>query len=165
MKHILSLAIILCSLTASAQLSCSTLITVTPPSGSAYTGGVPSNIYLGYGPQSVNLVAAPVGNGTFTYQWSPSTRLSSTTAKNPAFSPNTAGIYIYTLVVNGSNGCGDSSTVTLYVKDIRVPAVPGAPKGYGKVYVCHNGATLQVPTNQVTAYINPNSSDYLGACQ
>ena len=45
------------------------------PSNSTYTGGVSTNIYLGYGPQSTTLqVSAPASGAPYMYSWSPAAR-------------------------------------------------------------------------------------------
>ncbi len=100
--------------------TCNCSIGVTP-SSNVYTGGVPTNIYLGYGPQKATLNANPGGNGSFTYLWSgPTSTLSSTTSKTPVFTPKTAGNYTFTVTIRNSFGCTSTCSVTLCVKDIRV---------------------------------------------
>jgi hypothetical protein len=100
--------------------SCS--ITVKP-SNKIYTGGIPTNIYLGYGPQKATLTAAATGAGAFSYKWSGSaiSKLSCTTCKSPVFKPTAPGTYTFTVTISTPAGCASTCSVTFCVKDIRVP--------------------------------------------
>jgi hypothetical protein len=102
--------------------SCNCSIAVTP-SNSVYTGGVATNIYLGYGPQKATLSANPTGSGPFTYTWSGASvsKLSCTSCKSPVFTPTKSGNYTFTVTVKNASGCTSTCTVTFCVKDIRVP--------------------------------------------
>lgn len=102
--------------------TCSSSITVVPEN-TIYTGGVPSNIYLGYGPQKVTLRTNVAGGTSYTYTWtavSGNGSLSSTTSSQPVFTPTTAGNYTFRVTVRTQSGCVSTSTVTICVKDIRV---------------------------------------------
>ncbi len=139
-------------------------VTVTPASG-AYTGGVANNIYLGYGPQSAVLAANATGGSGFTYSWSPSTALSSSTAANPRFSPTSAGHCTYTVTATNSNGCSVSRTVSMHVVD----AVDHCHSG--KVILCHTPSghhcgrqQLSVSVSAVDAHLSEHSDDHLGSC-
>lgn len=149
--------------------SCSFTVTVLPspnnnvsisvtPSNNTYTGGVPTTIYLGYGPQSATLGANATGGSGFNYSWSPATGLSCTNCQNPVFTPTTAGNYTYTVTATNSNGCSVAKSVTLCVLDVR------APNGNDKVYLCHNGNTISISSNAVQAHLNNHSGDKLGSC-
>ncbi|MES2776273.1 MAG: T9SS type A sorting domain-containing protein [Bacteroidota bacterium] len=136
------------------------------PSNDVYTGGVPTNIYLGYGPQSVTLSATASGGSPFTYSWSPTTGLSDATIAAPVFTPTTAGTYVFTLTVTNTYGCTSTCTITICVTDIRVPGTDGK-----KVYICHtpdgnpgNAHTLSVSVNAVPSHLSEHSGDKLGAC-
>ncbi|MFD2245425.1 T9SS type A sorting domain-containing protein [Pontibacter ruber] len=125
-------------------------ITVIPTSD-VYTGGDPSTIYLGYGAQSVQLVAS----GAESYEWSPSTGLSSTTVADPVFTPTAAGTY--TITVTAYNGaCSATASVTITVVDIHC--------GKGKVQVCHKGKQLCISTSAVAAHLRNHKQDRLGNC-
>jgi hypothetical protein len=139
------------------QPACS--ITVTP-SNNTYTGGVPTNIYLGYGPQSATVAVAASGGSGFTYSWSPSTNLSCSNCFNPVFTPTAAGNYTYTVTVTNSNGCSTTCSVTFCVKDIRVP-------GTSNVYLCHAGTpstTIAVTPAQAAVHLSSHPADQLGRC-
>ena len=138
-------------------------ITVTP-SNNTFTGGNPNNIYLGYGPQSATLTANPTGATSFTYSWSPSTYLSSTTSKNPTVTPTAAGHYTYTCTATNS-GHSVSATVTLCVVD----AVDHSHSG--KIKVCHvshcshgSSNTESLTSCSVACQLRKYPSDHLGAC-
>ena len=135
------------------------------PTSNVYTGGVPTNIYLGYGPQSVKLSStAPAG---VTYSWSPTTGLSDPASGAPIFTPTAAGNYTCTVTVTNKNGCTASASINICVLDIKVPGTDGK-----KVYVCHyppgnpaNMQTLSISINAVDAHIfYPGHGDHLGTC-
>jgi uncharacterized protein YecT (DUF1311 family) len=132
-------------------------ITVTPI-GMTNTGGVATNIYLGYGPQTAMITA----NGPCmlaTYLWSgPTSLLSSTTTKSPIFSPTAAGNYTFTVKVT-CNGCVSTCFVTFCVKDIRVPNSDPP-----MVWICHNSTNTQVTTMGAMMHLMNHSDDVLGKC-
>ncbi len=138
-------------------------ITVVP-SNSTYTGGVPTDIYLGYGPQSVTLSTTVTGTVPVSYNWTGSSGLSCSTCANPVFTPTAAGSYRFTVVVTNSYGCTTTSSVTICVRDIRVPS------SNGRVYVCHTDlgtgtiTTVDMATNTVANYLLQNPQDKLGSC-
>ena len=138
--------------------SCS--ITVIP-GNNIYTGGVPTNLYLGYGPQTLTLqVSAPASGAPYTYAWSGGVLTNYNTA-NPVFTAATAGLFTYTVLVTNKYGCITTCSVTICVKDIRVS---GSPASNMKVYVCHNGNTISVSTNAVASHIPGHPGDRLGSC-
>ena len=134
------------------------------PTNNVYTGGVPTNIYLGYGPQSVKLSAtAPAG---VTYSWSPTTGLNNPTSAAPIFTPTAADNYTFTVTVTNSFGCTSSASITICVLDIRVPGTSGK-----KVYVCQssidnpaNTHTIAINVNAVPAHIYSGNNNHLGTC-
>ena len=128
-------------------------ITVTATSN-VYTGGVLTNLYLGYGPQSVKLTAS----GGVSYVWSPATGLSSSTISNPVFTVTSAGTYTYTVTATTASGCQASATVKLKVTDAQ------CGNKNDKVLVCHNGHEICISPNAVSAHLT-NHNDYLGSCQ
>lgn len=110
------------TVTVVAVTNCSSTITVTPEN-TTYTGGIPTNIYLGYGPQKVTLKANASGGTSYTYTWrvvSGNGTLSSTSSSQPVFAPTAAGTYTFEVSVRAQTGCVSTSTVTICVKDIRV---------------------------------------------
>lgn len=121
------------------------------PSSRVYTGGDPATIYLGYGPQSVQLVAS----GGERYEWSPGSGLSSSTVADPVFTPTAAGSYTFT--VTAYNGdCFANATVTIVVVDIRC--------GNGKVLLCHKGKLICISKSAVAAHLRNHKQDRLGSC-
>jgi hypothetical protein len=155
--------------------TCSATVTVvgeTPscsiaavPSSNVYTGGVPTNIYLGYGPQSVTLNVTVSGGSPFTYSWSGS-GLSCTTCEDPVFAPTTEGVYHFTVTITNTYGCTTTCSITICVLDIRVPGTDGK-----KVYLCHappgnegNGQTMAVNVNSVKDHLQNHANDKLGKC-
>ncbi|HEU5165292.1 MAG TPA: T9SS type A sorting domain-containing protein, partial [Chitinophagaceae bacterium] len=155
--------------------TCSTTVTVigavpscsitAVPSSNVYTGGIPTNIYLGYGPQSVTLNVTATGGSSFTYSWNGS-GLNCTTCEDPVFTPTTQGVYHFTVTVTNNYGCATTCNITICVLDIRVEGTDGK-----KVYICHappgnpgNGQTLAVNVNSVKDHLISHSSDKLGKC-
>ena len=135
------------------------------PENNIYTGGVATNIYLGYGPQSVTLNVNANGGAPFTYSWSGSGGLSCTNCPNPVFAPSSKGVYNFTVTVTNKYGCTSTCNITICVLDIRVPG------SNDKVYICHappgnpaNGQTQEVKTNSVPAHLLSHPFDKLGKC-
>jgi hypothetical protein len=60
--------------------------------------------------------------------------------------------------VTNSYGCKTTCEIEICVRDIRVP------NNNGKVYVCHNGNTLAINSNAVSAHFPGHAGDQLGAC-
>jgi hypothetical protein len=148
------------------------------PTSTTYTGGVSTNLYLGYGAQSTTLQVSNLvsgGNGvnprSYTYVWSGSatSQLSSTTSGAPVFTPTTAGYYTFNVEVTNKYGCKSAATISICVKDIREVDKKG---GYtGKVFICHappgnvgNTNTLSISVNAVAAHLSQHSYDRLGSC-
>ncbi|MFD2515345.1 T9SS type A sorting domain-containing protein [Pontibacter locisalis] len=121
------------------------------PSSEVFTGGDASTIYLGYGQQRVQLVAS----GGERFAWSPASGLSSTTAADPVFTPNSAGTYTFTVTAyNGT--CSATASVTITVIDVRC--------GNGKVLLCHKGKVICISPSAVAAHLRNHSGDKLGGC-
>jgi hypothetical protein len=165
--------------------TCVQTITIAPaftvdissvPTNNTYTGGIPTNLYLGYGAQSTTLqtCSLPSSGAPYTYSWSgtATNRLSSTTSAAPVFSPAGYGSYLFTVTVTNKYGCTSTDYITICVTDIRVPGTNGK-----KVYVCHqsNGKyksyqTIEVSINAVPTHIggngcgNKDDDDRLGSC-
>ena len=139
--------------------SCS--ITAVPSNG-VFTGGVPTNIYLGYGPQSVTLnVSAPSSGAPYTYSWSPAAGLSSATSGAPIFTPTASGSYTFVVTVTNQFGCSSSCSITINVVDVR------CGKNMDKVLVCHKDGlqpekTLCIGVEGVADHLL--HGDYLGTC-
>jgi len=153
-----------CNATVTVQYQPTCTINVTP-SNTTYTGGVATNIYLGYGPQSATISCNASGGGGFTYSWSPSANLSCTNCQSPVFTPTAAGNYSFTVTATNSNGCSTTCTVSFCVLDVRVPGQNN------KVYLCHvppgnpgNPNTLSISVNAVPAHLSGHAGDRLGNC-
>lgn len=157
----------------SCKLTAEKKITVKPqtpcsvtaiPNGYVYTGGEPTNIYLGYGPQSVTLVVqAPWSGGPYSYSWSGGP-LNNNHAFCPVFTATAAGNYTFTVEVTNRYGCVSTCSITICVTDIRVPGT------YNKVYLCHDGwnappQTIAVNVNAVSSYLFYYHNDRLGKCE
>ncbi|MGI8583121.1 MAG: proprotein convertase P-domain-containing protein [Chitinophagaceae bacterium] len=161
-----------CSFTVTVNGVVSTCSIASIPSNNVYTGGVPTNLYLGYGPQSTTLQvsATPPAGAPYTYLWiGPNAGLlSSTTSAAPTFTPTTGGTYLFTVQVTNSYGCVSTCSITICVLDIKVYK-NGSPTG--KVYVCHappgnptNVHTLSISTNAVPDHLLSHPGDKLGNC-
>ena len=144
----------------------SCLITAVP-SSTTYTGGVPTNLYLGYGPQQLTLnvsTVPPTAGAPYTYSWSGGT-LSNYNTANPVFTAATAGSFTFTVTVSTPCGITTSCSITICVTDIRVPGQNG------KVYICHappgnpdNAKTHAISVNAVADHLLNHAADRLGKC-
>ncbi len=129
------------------------------PSNNTYTGGVPTNLYLGYGPKSTTLkVVAPSSGAPYTYQWSGTGTLSSITNGAPVFTPSAAGNYNFNVIATNKYGCSSSASISICVTDIRATGL----NGY--VYVCNGTQSIIIATSAVNAYLSANLSVRLGNC-
>jgi Esterase-like activity of phytase/Secretion system C-terminal sorting domain len=159
----------------SCYLQASTTITVNPvnkcsitavPSSDVYTGGVVTNLYLGYGPQQLTLsTTADASGAPYTYAWSGGA-LSNYNTANPVFTATTAGSFTFTCTITNQFGCVSTCSITVCVTDIRVPGTNGK-----KVYVCHappgnpsNTKTLEISVNAVAAHLRNQPDSRLGKC-
>jgi len=132
---------------------------VVVPATSVYTGGVATNLYLGYGPQSATLTASELGSAVgVTYAWSPATDLSATNIANPVFTPTVPGTFPYIVTATSSSGCTGTASVTLTVVDVR------CGNKTDKVLVCHNGHAICIAPNAVNTHLTTHPGDRLGAC-
>ena len=136
------------------------------PSNNTYTGGVPTNIYIGYGPKSLTLSVTSTGGSAFTYSWAPATGLSCTNCAAPVFTPTAAGTYTFTVNVTNNFGCRTTCRITICVLDIR------DGNDGKKVFVCHvppgnpaNPQTISISVNAVPAHIPGHTLDHLGKCE
>ena len=135
------------------------------PSSTVYTGGVATNLYLGYGPNMDTLkVAVPASGAPYTYSWSGGT-LSNYNTANPVFTATTPGSFTFTVLVTNNYGCTTTCTISICVTDIRVAGTNGNNQ---KVYLCHNQGnpnTLSISTNAVNAHLRDHANDRLGTCE
>lgn len=121
------------------------------PTSNVYTGGPATTIYLGYGPQRVQLVASGAGR----YVWSPATGLNDASIANPVFTPTAPGTYRFTVTAyNGT--CSSTASVEIEVIDVRC--------GNNKVTLCHRGRVICIPPSAAAAHLKHHSGDKLGAC-
>ncbi|HEX6428789.1 MAG TPA: hypothetical protein VF008_13935, partial [Niastella sp.] len=115
----------------------------------AVQGQVPNTIFVGYGPQNVQLTASvATGFPPYTYTWS-------TGATNNAIMVSPDTTTTYTVIIKNAFGCADTVKQTIYVKDIR----DGLKN---KVFICHNGHTQSISVNAVAAHLD--QGDQLGVC-
>jgi hypothetical protein len=155
------------------ELTTSSIASV--PTSGTFTGGVSTNLFLGYGAQSTTLQVSNIvsgGNGvdprTYTYAWT-GAGLSSTNSAVPVFTPTIAGNYTFSVIVTNKYGCKSSASITICVKDIREKDKNG--RFTGKVFICHappgnpsNNNTLSISVNAVASHLSQHSDDRLGSC-
>ena len=122
-------------------------IAVTP--SPAVQGQLPNTIYLGYGPQSLQLTASvATGFPPYTYKWS-------TGAAGNAITVSPDTTTTYTVTIKNAFGCAIDVKQTINVKDIR----DGLKN---KVFICHIGHSQSVSVNAVPAHLE--IGDQLGYC-
>jgi hypothetical protein len=161
--------------------TCSTTVTVLgqiptgyiaiTPSDNVYTGGIATDLYLGYGPQADTLKAISTGTSPITaWSWTGSTAsgaLSPLNAQKAVFVPSAGGTYTYSVTLTNAYGCSSSPiamSLPFCVKDIRVPG------SNDKVYLCHASGninppnTLSVSVNAVESHLLGHAGDKLGNC-
>lgn len=145
--------------TVTGNIPTSTIIAI--PSSTTYTGGVATNIYLGFGAQSVTLQQTTTGT---IYSWTGNGTLSCNTCLSPVFTPSSTGIYTFTCTITNEFGCKTTSSISICVRDIRVTGSNGT-----QVYICHNTTnkppqTVAIAISSVDAYLIKNPDDKLGSC-
>ncbi|GAA3955922.1 T9SS type A sorting domain-containing protein [Hymenobacter algoricola] len=135
------------------------IITSAPyPGLQANTGGIPTNLYIGYGNQSVQLNATTPG--AVSYQWTPAAGLVGPNLPNPIYSvTNTPGDYTYTVKVTNQYGCSATKSVTIRVVDARC-----GNYNERKVLVCRNGQVSCVLYPQVAAILSGPGQNSIGIC-
>lgn len=133
-----------------------------------------TTLYLGYGPQSINLSASATGgHGPYSYQWSNGDM-------GPSSTVSPAATSTYTVTVTDVNQCTYTSAVTVNVVDVRcAPGKSPSSNGkgnkgngngrqYSKVLVCHHGKTICIDSNAVANHLaNHNHGKHsctLGPC-
>ena len=137
--------------TVSDTLGCDTILTVKvyEPLGN-YTAEAGPTAYVIinsgslFDPQPSVLLEGTVLGGipAYTYNWTPVVNLSSSTSALTLASPTST--ILYTLTVTDLNGCVAIDTVNVVVLDLNSDSLPTIPGNPGKVYVCHDGRTIEV---------------------
>ena len=115
------------------QTSVFTGITAADPTVSISGGGV--TVCNG---TPVSLTATPVGDPTFTYLWSPSTGLSSTTVSNPTATPSST--QTYSVIATDGNGITSAAANTTIT--VNPTSVGGSVSGGAAVCSGTNSGTL-----------------------
>jgi hypothetical protein len=115
------------------------------------TNQVANTIFIGYGPQSVMLTAAPdvLAFSPYTYSWSNG-------ATTDAITVSPTSTTTYTVTIKNAFGCSITVDQTITVKDIR-------DRDKNKVFICHNGHSQSVSVNAVPAFLA--QGDQLGKCE
>ncbi|MCB0735132.1 MAG: T9SS type A sorting domain-containing protein, partial [Bacteroidetes bacterium] len=149
-----------CTITSSANTSGNVI-------GSTTTYAATNQMFLGYGPQSMNISCSASGGNSFSYSWSGS-GLSSTNVSNPVFTPSQGGNYTLTCTVTNDYGCETTCSITICVIDVQ--ASGGSAKN-PKVIVCHvpagnkgNPQTISISVNAVSAHLGYHGGCTLGPC-
>ncbi|ARV05354.1 hypothetical protein BTO04_01005 [Polaribacter sp. SA4-10] len=132
-----------------------------------------NTVFLGFGPQSINLTTAVTGGSGFTYEWTTSSGELVSNEANPSISPEVSTTYNVT--VTNSNGCTASTSMYVCVIDARAFDKKGKYKG--KVTVCHhtNGkkgtkhVQINISSDAVMTHLTKHGvgtdhADTLGAC-
>ena len=131
-----------------------------------------NTIFLGYGPQSINLNTVVDGGSDFSYEWTTSSGEIVSNEANPSISPQVSTTYNVT--VTNSNGCTASASLYVCVIDARAFDKKGRYKG--KVVICHhtNGkkgtkhVQIEISSSAVAAHLQhglgTDHADSLGGC-
>ncbi len=132
-----------------------------------------NTIYLGFGPQSIDLSTSITGGNTFTYEWFASTGEFVANSANPEISPTVSTTY--TVIATNNYGCSTSASIEVCVMDARSYNKKG--KANGKVLVCHhtNGkkgtkhVLISISSNAVMQHLSNHGigtthPDTLGDC-
>lgn len=131
-------------------------VTVTPQNN-VYTGGIPTNIYLGYGPQTVTL-GATSNCPNFTGRYWDGPYLSCDYCDSPVFAPTEPGDYEVVSFVYNEFFDYTYQVINFCVRDVKVPGQNN------KVYVCHNNNSLAVAKTAVPGHLTNHTGDKLGKC-
>jgi hypothetical protein len=132
-----------------------------------------NTIFLGFGPQSINLSTLVTGGSGFTYEWTTSSGEMVSNEANPSISPEVSTTYNVT--VTNSNGC--SASTSLYVCVIDARSFDKKGRDTGKITVCHhtNGkkgtkhVEINISENAVMTHltnhgVGTDHADTLGSC-
>ena len=136
------------------------------PNSSVFTGGISTNLFLGYGAQAATLQMAslPYVGAPYTYVWDGlgKSQLSSTSIASPVFKPTVAGVQTFTVTVTNKYGCVSTASISICVTDVRAAS--------NKITICHAGAngapsqTLTVSAAEVATHLLTHPGDRLGSC-
>jgi len=103
--------------------SATTTVTVTSSTlGVSITHVGPTSWCFGTN-DSVLMTAVPSVGGSYLYNWSPATALSSVNAVAATAKPTTPGIYDYTVLITDINGCQASANLQVQVLALPVAAI------------------------------------------
>lgn len=118
-----------------------------------FTGLDSKTIALGYGAQSLTLMASHNSSvaGATKYVWSPSSWLSNPNVANTVFTPPTSGTYNFTVTATNEYGCPGIVSVAITVIDVR------CGNNNHKVLLCHKTGSSNNPYTQLC--ISPNAVD------
>jgi extracellular elastinolytic metalloproteinase len=151
--------------------ACDAPVITAVPANNTFTGGVPTNLYLGYGPQSVTLATS--GDPSFNYTWTGPAGLSSYTAASPVFTPTTAGVYTFEVTAVNENECTRYNSITITVVDVRCAEEneekPTRGRGatnrpvVAKVLICKDGVAECAATTAIPRLLE-NGGASLGPC-
>ncbi|MDP1725778.1 MAG: SBBP repeat-containing protein [Bacteroidota bacterium] len=134
--------------------------------GSATTGAMVNQMFMGYGYQSMLINCNVTGGAPFTYNWT-GTGLSGS-GSSRVFTPASGGNYSISCTITNSYGCQVICTTLICVLDVTAPG--GSPTN-PKVYLCHvptgnpnNPQSLDINVNAVDAHLTSHTGDKLGDC-
>ena len=104
--------------------------------------------------EDIGFSALTSPNVGFTYLWTPSTDLSSTTIFNPIFSPSSPGTFDFTVTITSPDGCVHQDTVSVNVSSGVAPSITAFTTD--TLPFCSSTVTLwgEVDTSLVSAGIS-----------
>lgn len=96
-------------------------------------------------------VAATGGSGSYSYSWTPAANLDDPTSQTPVFTPDAAGEFTYTVIVDDGNETVSESVSFIVIDNSGVDEI-----GSGKVSVYPNPASSVININGLNDFSNLN---------
>ncbi len=91
--------------------------------------------------QGVQMEVTPIGNGVFTYLWTPNNNLNDSTISNPIANFSTAGVFQYYVTLTNELGCSLTDSINIFVgPNFPPPAIASVAPG-NPLFFCTGDST------------------------